>query len=137
MANIVNPPTFRYPFTSELADQPIGVQNAHRAAFQGLQDAVQAITALNTKVSGLSTTSSAATASTTETVNSFTQTVIAAATIIGKVNNQTGVTAYTTQQSDYGAFIILDDASPIAVTLAGMSTNPGLVLPWYTIIINA
>src|SRR5271167_3090665 len=130
----LNPPTFRYPFISEIADQPIGAQNAHRAAFQGIQDLQQAVTALNTKV-GTATTSTPTT--TTETVNSFSQTVIAASTVIGTVNNQTGVTSYITLQSDYGAFILLNDASPIAVSLSGLSTSPAVALPWYTSMINS
>src|SRR5271163_2854614 len=130
----LNPPTFRYPFISEIADQPVGVQNAHRAAFQGIQDLQQAVTALNTKVG--TTTTSTPTA-TTETVNSFAQTVITASDVIGMVNNQTGVTSYTTLQSDYGAFILFNDASPIAVALAGLSTSPAVSLPWFTSIINS
>src|SRR5271167_1859360 len=109
----LNPPTFRYPFISEIADQPIGVQNAHRAAFQGLQDLNQAVSALNTKIG--TTTASSAAATTTENITSFSETVIAASTVSGKVNSQIGVTAYSTVQSDYGAFIIFNDASPIAV----------------------
>lgn len=130
----LNPPTFRYPFISEIADQPVGVQNAHRAAFQGIQDLQQAVTALNTKV-GMTTTSTPTT--TTETVNSFAQTVIAASTVIGTVNNQTGVTSYNTLQADYGAFILFNDASPIAVNLSGLSTSPAVALPWYTSMINS
>src|SRR5277367_1514734 len=130
----LNPPTFRYPFISEIADQPVGVQNAHRAAFQGIQDLQQAVTALNTKV-GTATATTPAT--TTETVNSFAQTIIAASTVIGTVNNQTGVTTYNTLQSDYGAFILFNDASPIAVNLSGLSTSPAVALPWYTSMINS
>jgi hypothetical protein len=130
----LNPPTFRYPFESEIAGLPPGAQNAHRAAFQGIQDLQQAVTALNTKVGSSSSTTSG-----TTTINetSFSQTVIAASTVIGKVNNQSGVTTYTTLQSDYGAFIIFDDTSPIAVTLSTLSTSPAISLPWYTSIINS
>lgn len=131
----LNPPTFRYPFESEIAGLPQGAQNAHRAAFQGIQDLQQAVTALNTKV-GTSTTSTS-TGSTPEVVNSFAQTVIAASTVIGTVNNQTGVTSYNTLQSDYGAFILFNDASPIAVNLSGLSTSPAVALPWYTSMINS
>src|SRR5277367_5974525 len=131
----LNPPTFRYPFESEIAGLPQGAQNAHRAAFQGIQDLQQAVTALNTKVG---TTSASTTATPTiETVNSFAQTVIAASTVIGTVNNQTGVTSYTTLQSDYGAFILFNDTSPIAVSLSGLSTSPAVSLPWFTNMINS
>ena len=131
---ILNPPTFRYPFASEISDQPIGVQNAHRAAFQGIQDLQQAVGALNTKM-----TSSSSSPSGTTIINetSFAETVIAASTVIGTVNNQTGVTAYSTLQSDYGAFLIFNDASPVAVTLSTLSTSPAIALPWFASFINS
>src|SRR5271154_1134848 len=130
----LNPPTFRYPFESEIASLPPGAQNAHRAAFQGIQDLQQAVTALNTKV-GTSTSTSPSTTVINNT--SFAETVIAASTVIGTVNNQTGVTSYTTLQSDYGAFILFNDASPIAVSLSGLSTSPAVALPWFTSMINS
>lgn len=131
---IINPPTFRYPFEAEIASLTPGAQNAHRAAFQGIQDLQQAVTALNYKVGSSSPTS---TTPTVENVTSFSQTVIAASTVIGKVNNQTGVIAYTTQQSDYGAFILFNDSSPIAVTLATLGSSPAVALPWFTSMINS
>jgi hypothetical protein len=51
---------------------------------------------------------------------------------LGFVNLQTGVTAYTVQQSDAGNEIVLNDASPIAVTI-----NPAVLqVPWFTEISN-
>lgn len=50
---------------------------------------------------------------------------------LGFVNNQTGVTSYTTQTQDDGAFIVLDDSSAIAVTL-----NYTVTTNWYTWIAN-
>lgn len=47
---------------------------------------------------------------------------------IGKVNNQIGQTAYATQQSDYGAFILLGAGGPIDVSLTG---GPAIQLPWF------
>ena len=45
---------------------------------------------------------------------------------VGIVNDQAGNTSYTTMPSDNGAIIILNDASPVAVTLGiGIST------PWF------
>jgi hypothetical protein len=46
------------------------------------------------------------------------------------------VTAYTTLQSDYGKFIILDDASAIAVTLSVGSSAPAITVPWYAVFLN-
>lgn len=44
--------------------------------------------------------------------------------VIGFVNDQAGHTSYTTQPGDNGALIILNDASPIAVTLGVASGTP-------------
>lgn len=44
---------------------------------------------------------------------------------LGGVNNQTGNTSYVTAVSDNGVTLILDDASPVAVTL-----NSGVSSPW-------
>jgi hypothetical protein len=46
------------------------------------------------------------------------------------------VTAYTTLQSDYGKFIILDDASAIAVSLSVGSSAPAITVPWYAVFLN-
>ena len=44
---------------------------------------------------------------------------------LGAVNNQTGNTTYSTTNGDSGILLILDDASPVAVTL-----NAGVPTPW-------
>lgn len=44
----------------------------------------------------------------------------------GTVNDQSGVTAYTTQSSDNGIMLIVGDASPIAVSLNSVVTRPYL-----------
>jgi hypothetical protein len=72
--------------------------------------------------------------SVTETTSTSSETIITqASTIIGFVNNQTGATSYATQQSDYGMLIVLNDASPIAVTL---TAAPVITLPWYATFLN-
>ena len=43
---------------------------------------------------------------------------------LGAVNNQTGVTAYTTQASDNGLLILVNDTSPVAVSLNSSISNP-------------
>lgn len=48
----------------------------------------------------------------------------------GVVNNQTGTTAYTVQQSDNAGLIVFDDASAIAISL------PLVTIPFYTTISN-
>ncbi len=52
---------------------------------------------------------------------------------LGQVNAQTG-TAYTTLNSDYGAIVTLDNASPVAVTLGGDGT--GVQAQWWSFIQN-
>jgi hypothetical protein len=51
--------------------------------------------------------------------------------LIGIVNDQSGVTAYTTMPSDNGALVILNDSSPVAVTL-GISAS----VPWFFFVAN-
>lgn len=98
--------------------------------YAAINDHDLAIVTLNGKIPAATTTT------TTTATSNTSQTVIQTGTVIGTVNDQTGLTAYTTQQSDYGAFVLLSDASPIAVTLASAGSSPGIVLPWYTIFIN-
>jgi hypothetical protein len=51
----------------------------------------------------------------------------------GTVNNQSGNVAYSTTQSDASAFIILSDASPVAVSL---TAAPVITLPWACVLVN-
>jgi hypothetical protein len=99
---------------------------------QAINDLQQAIPALKSQIDALKPGTSST--STTENVTNNSETVISAANVIGSVNNQTGVTSYATAQSDYGAFILLSDASPIAVTL---TAAPVITLPWYATFINS
>lgn len=64
------------------------------------------------------------------------ETTIITSNTIGMVNDQTGLTAYTTLPSDYGAFVLVGDTSPVAVTLSSAGTSPGINLPWYCVLIN-
>jgi hypothetical protein len=50
---------------------------------------------------------------------------------LGTVDNQVGVTSYTTQSSDDGAMILIDDSSAVAITL-----NFNVSAPWFTTIVN-
>ena len=126
----VQPPSsFRYPYEQEISKESPGAQAAHRGAFQGIVDLNQAIRALKGQVNTV-----------TNTVNNQVTVVSGAATpgggggggggggstsSIGLVNNQLGSTDYATQQSDYGAFIILGASAPIAVSLTG-DTPPAI-----------
>ena len=98
-----------------------------------LNDHNQAIVLLKSQLTDLSTTVASKTTSTvTEIITSS-----SATSSIGLVNNQQAVTSYTAQQSDYGGFILLSDASPIAVTLPGLGDSPAISIPWYTNVINS
>ena len=137
----VNPIGFRLPFEIEGKAEPEIVQALHYHD-DGLVDLNQAIVSLKSqmgKSSATTTTTTAAAGGVSATEQIIQQTVnqtnITQPTT-GFVNDQTGATAYTTQQSDYGNEIVLNSASPIAVTLNTQGTAPGIQLPWYTYISN-
>jgi len=93
--------------------------------FQNLYGAVndhdQAIVTLKSQLnSAIATAKSAVSTNTITTITS----AVTAFPGIGTVNDQTGATAYTTQTSDNGALLILNDASPVAVTLNSVVTAP-------------
>ena len=121
----------RFPFEAQIASLPPDIQIVHRTAWNKMESLSQANAALTAKINALSPTASTPAGSTTTVNNS--ESVSVAPNVIGFVNNQAGVTVYASQQSDYGAFVILNDASPIAVSL---SANPVIQLPWYASFIN-
>jgi hypothetical protein len=99
--------------------------------YGAINDHNQAIVLLNGKTTSATTTAGATTENVTQDsvttiINNLPGTVLG-----GQVNDQTGATNYTTQQSDNGGLIVLDDAAPIAVTL-----NPNLTAPWYATLSN-
>jgi hypothetical protein len=117
-------PSFRLPISiPEDAAHP-AVREALLTHDNGLVVLNQALKALNTKFTTLSTTAAAAT-STTTTINNSSEVIEpVTSAYVGTVNNQTGATAYTTVQSDNGALLIVDDASPVAITLTSTVTIP-------------
>jgi hypothetical protein len=129
------PPTFRYPFP--LADIPKAAQQAHIYSFNAIQDLQQAIVALRGQVNTAQTTATSAhttaTAATSPGVTSFNSSTGAVTYFpqLGTIDNQTGVTAYTLQDSDNGALLVFNDASPIAVTL-----NSAISAPFITFVTN-
>ena len=133
----LNPPSFRRPLNVDGKD-PKQVAYAIRTLSNIVLDHMQAFSALG-KSAGTAATSTTPSAAgvTGATQQIIQQTVInQAAPLAGFENNQAGVTAYTTQQSDYGGYVLLNDASPIAVTLNTAGTSPGIALPWYATFIN-
>ena len=133
----LNLPSFRIAFESQIASLPPEIQTVHRSTFNALTDVYQSITALNNKVESVKSSTTAAATPTVTNVTTSSETIIqVASTILGTVNDQTSETSYTTQQSDYGALIVFDDASAIAVSLSVLSSNPGIQLPWFTSLLN-
>ena len=126
------PISFRYISDAELADQTEGVKNAHRLHEQGIVDLNGAVQVLAKQLAAFSPSGTAGTSSTI--VENITQNIIQNS-IFG-VNDQTGQTAYTTSQSDYGAFVILNDALPIAVTLSVATGSPSIQAPWGAFFLN-
>ncbi len=131
MAN--NPPSFRIAFESQIADLPPEHQQVIRTIMNKLTDLDAANAALKSQIGTTSGTSS--TASTTTNVQTTSETVIInqpGNVTGGVVNNQSGVTSYTLLQSDNASLVLLDDASPIAVSLPS-----NLTIPFYSTVSNA
>lgn len=122
MSSPLNPINVRIPQFDLSTEE--GRQAAHRYLASGIVDLNQAIAYL--KANPQSTT----------TTNTIVQSGGSgggggSSPIVGGVNDQIGVTAYTTQQSDYGVKLLLGDSSPVTVTL-----NPGVTTPWFVFIGN-
>lgn len=109
---------------------------AHPAVVQAIRDNDKSITDINQAIATLKnkiTANTSANASTAATIteNVTTETVSESWIYLGTINNQLESSAYTTQQSDDGAKILVGDSTPSVVTL-----NPSVTLPWFTIIGN-
>jgi len=119
----VNPVSFRFPFEISGKAAP-EIEQAIRYHSQGLLDLNQAIASLKTQIDAKTTSTSSAT--TTEVVSGASsstviQSILAA---LGTVNDQTGTTAYSVGSSDNGILLILNDASPVAVSLNSIVVPP-------------
>ena len=126
MAN--QPTSFRYPFAGlrEKIDPQAAL--AIETTYKGLKDINDAIAALVPKVN--------ANTSAVQQINSNLSTTINTSTgssspVVGGVNDQTGITDYVLQQSDFGGLVILNDANPIIVEL-----NSGISSPFYAVLEN-
>jgi hypothetical protein len=127
-----NPVSFRFPINVEgkAHEDVVEAIQYHDNAITDLQ---QAIPSLKSQIDAKTSTSGTASSTTNVTSSSETVVIPGASSTAGIVNDQTGSTSYTTQQSDNGAFILFNDASPIAVTLG---IGPVIQTPWYCQIIN-
>jgi len=133
----VNPISFRMPFETQLASMPSETQYVIRNVWNCITDLQSAVPVLKNQIDAVK--SSAATTATTVASNASTptQTIIQnISPTLGYLNNQVGQASYQTKQSDNGGFVLLNNSSPIAVTLAQTFSMPGIVLPWYCTIIN-
>jgi len=127
-----NPTNFRFPFEPHIAKLEPQVQYVIRNLWNSVTDAQNAVPILKAQIDAHTTAIKANT--TAINTSTASQTVIPSSPlIIGFVNDQTGNTSYTTLPIDYGACIVLNDASPIAVTLTAETT---IQLPWYASFLN-
>jgi hypothetical protein len=128
----VNPTISRFPFEPHIVDLTPQVQYVIRNLWNSVTDAQNAVPILKAQIDAHTTAIKANTTSIN--TNTASQTVVMPSpSTIGFVNSQVGNTTYSTTQADYGAFILLNDASPIAVSL---TVAPVIQLPWYATFIN-
>lgn len=127
------PTVNRFPFEPHIAKLEPQVQYVLKNLWNVAFDAQNAVPILKAQIDA----NKSAVASVTNTV---TNNSTASETIIqqivsayGTVNNQSGNVAYSTTQSDASAFIILSDASPVAVSL---TAAPVITLPWACVLVN-
>jgi hypothetical protein len=123
----------RFPFEAQIQAMPSEHRYVIRNLWNSIVDAQNAVPILKAQIDA----NKSAVASVTNTV---TNNSTASETIIqqivsayGTVNNQSGNVAYSTTQSDASAFIILSDASPVAVSL---TAAPVITLPFACTILN-
>ncbi|HWF62945.1 MAG TPA: hypothetical protein VN666_21915 [Nitrospira sp.] len=126
MSSPLNPINVRLPAFD--LESPEGRVAAHRYVASGVVDLNQAIAALKSQLEAKKTTVTSTSSSSSGGGGGSTPPIISS---LGVVNDQLGVTAYTTQQADNGAKIIVGDASPVIVSL-----DNTVLIPWFTIIDN-
>ena len=122
----VNPISFRFPF--ELRDQHPEVVQAFRYHSQGLVDLNQAVKSLRSQIVALKPATG-----TTTTVASSTSIVVNSSSFagLGSLRDETGQTSYTIVGADNGILLVLNDASPVAVSL-----DSAMVTPYFLFVAN-
>lgn len=129
MANPLNP-AFRRPNNIPEGAAHPSVKSAIQSHDNSITDLNQAVVSLKGQITDITSSAAASSGTSTNTTTS-TENITNVTIAGGVVNNQTGVTAYTTAQGDDGALIVFNDTDPIAVTL-----NNSVTLPWYCFIYN-
>lgn len=132
-------PSFRKPHTIPEGAAHPDVKEAiedHDKNIVDLNQAVYAlkpqITTIQEQVAAAASSTSASTAAAVVAAKTEAESLIANLVMSGRVNNQTGNTAYTMQNSDNGALVLLNDSSPI-----GVGMNNSVSQPWYCFIENS
>lgn len=126
------PTNSRFPFEPHIVDMPPQQQYVIRNLWNSVTDAQNAVPILKAQIDAHTTSIKANT--TAINTSTASQTVIQQiAGSVGTVNNQSGNVTYATTQADASAFIILSDASPVAVSLTGA---PVIQLPWACFMFN-
>ena len=121
----------RFPFEAQIQAMPSEHRYVIRNLWNSIVDAQNAVPILKSQIDAhtkeIASNTTAITNSSSETII---QQIVSA---YGTVNNQSGNVAYSTTQSDASAFIILSDASPVAVSL---TAAPVITLPWACVLVN-
>lgn len=122
-------PSFRYPAALPAGVAHDSVVKAIQNNVNGLVDVNQALVALTNRVNAIK----GATSNVMAASGGSSSIVINGSTFqgLGGTNDQTGVTTYALVAHDNGILLILNDASPVAVSL-----NSGLATPYFLFITN-
>ena len=122
----------RFPFEPHIVDMPPQQQYVIRNLWNSVTDAQNAVPILKAQIDAHTTSIAANTTSINNNTSSETiiQQIVSA---YGTVNNQSGNVAYSTTMADASAFIILSDASPVAVNL---TAAPVITSPFACTILN-
>ncbi len=116
----LNPPSLRFPYNLDGVHPEVA--KAIKDSFNGLTNHEQAFRVIQSSIDALETASTtAATTPSTSTVITVLSTQFPG---LGNVNNQTGNTSYISQTQDNGILLILNDASPVAVSLNSVVATP-------------
>jgi hypothetical protein len=128
------PPKFTPPISDNPTPQQVALYLRQLYLITNQHD--QAIIKVNDKIPTTTTTVTTTTSSSSSIVAGVSTFNTASGDIaffpnLGQVNDQSGTVAYTIRSTDDGQMILLNDASPIAVTL-----DSTITIPWYTVLFN-
>jgi hypothetical protein len=125
VGNNLSQPAITYAAPTVETSVPFEIRRHLQLIYQKLGNHTQAFSLQQEKIESLKSGTSSTTE--VETVNAVSG---GTGSVIGSVNNQSGVVSYSIVSGDYGAVIVLSDSSPVSVTL-----NPQTP-PWFCWISN-